>query len=124
MIEHQQKIDCFKSDVLSLCINSNKQLNKFKEYFPFFNERLHYYFGMEDCLLFKVESKQLKPLNNDMDILMEAQLNLTPIHNELINRKIAKLPFPLKNINYFNNHTHIMALQIDGLLEGELNLVL
>ena len=119
MIEHQQKIDCFKSDVLSLCFNSNKQFNKFKEYFPFLKERLNYYFGMVDCLLYKVDDKQLKSLNNDMDTLfMEAHLTLTTIENEFKNKKIVKLPSHLKKLNYFKNHTDMMALQLDKQLVG------
>jgi diguanylate cyclase (GGDEF)-like protein len=118
MIEHQQKIDCFKSDVLSLCINSNNQFNKFKEYFPFLRERLHYHFGMEDCLLFKLEGKQLKALNNDLNTLMESQLMLMTIENEFKYQKVAKLPFHLKVQNYLTDYTHIMALEIDGHLEG------
>ena len=119
MIEYQQKIDCFKSDVLSLCINSNKQFHKFKEYFLFLKERLHYYFGMEDCLLFKVDGKQLKSINNDMDTLfMEAQLTLTTIENEFKNKKIVKLPYHLKELNYFKNHTDMMALQLEKHLVG------
>ena len=118
MIEYQQKIDCFKSDVLSLCVNSNKQY-KFKEYFLFLKERLHYYFGMEDCLLFKVDGKQLKSINNDLDTLfMEAQLTLSTIENEFKNKKIVKLPSQWKELNYFKNHTHMMALQLEKHLVG------
>ena len=119
MIEYQQKMECFKSDVLSLCINSNKQFDKFKEYFPFLKERLHYYFGMEDCLLFKVEGKQLKALNNEMNpLLMETQLTLTMFEYEFKNQKIAKLPSHLKELNYLKKHTDVMALEIDGQIEG------
>lgn len=119
MIEHQQKIDCFKSDVLSLCINSNKQFNKFNEYFPFLKERLSHYFGMEDCIIFKVEGKQLKPLNKEIhSLIIETQLILTRFENELKNIKLVKLPSSLKKLKYLENHTDMMVLQIDDELRG------
>lgn len=119
MIEHQQKIDRFKSDVLSLCINSNNQLNKFKEYFSFLKEKLNDYFGMEDCSIFKIEHGTLKPLTREYgQLILDENITLNTFAPHFNGDKIAELPFSLKQIQQFKNHTNMMLLQIDGQLEG------
>lgn len=119
MMENQQKIDRFKSDVLSLCINSSKQFNQYKEYFSFLKESLHNYFGMEDCILLKVDGLRLNHLNDEKEqFLFNTQLTLKSFENYLGGEKIVNLPNFLKEMEYFENHTSMMLLQIDDQLEG------
>ncbi|WP_234417269.1 MULTISPECIES: GGDEF domain-containing protein [unclassified Lysinibacillus] len=118
-MENQQKIDRFKSDVLSLCINSSKQFNQYKEYFSFLKESLHNYFGMEDCILLKVDGLRLNHLNDEKEqFLFNTQLTLKSFENYLGGEKIVNLPNFLKEMEYFENHTSMMLLQIDDQLEG------
>ena len=121
MMENQQKIDRFKSDVLSLCINSSKQFNQYKEYFSFLKESLHNYFGMEDCVVLKVDGNRLKFINDENEqFLFNAQLTLKSFESYLDRGKIVNLPNFLKEIKCFENHTSMMLLQIDHQLEGVL----
>ena len=119
MIEHQQKIDRFKSDVLSLCMNSNRQLNKFKDYFFLLEESLHKFFSIEDCILFRVEGNHLNPLNKQVrEALSDAELTLDLCKPYLNENNVIELPAFLQEITYFRNHTHMMPLTIDEKFEG------
>jgi diguanylate cyclase (GGDEF)-like protein len=119
MIEYQQKIDQFKSEILSLCINSNEQLNKFIEYFSILKDSLHNYFGIEDSYLFKVEDGLFKLLNKKIEnISLNTHLPLMLIEPSIINEKIIPLPTILKNMDWLHNHTDLMPLRVDGQLVG------
>lgn len=52
MVENQQKIDQFKSDILSLCMKTKLQRSKFYDYFFLLEESLIKHFNMEHCFYF------------------------------------------------------------------------
>ena len=71
MIEHQQTIINIKSDVLSLCVSSARELNSFSEYFSLFKQCLNQHFDIEECCFLSYEGDVLKPLTKaDLSMLM------------------------------------------------------
>lgn len=119
MIEYQHKIDRFKSEVLSLCINSNEQLYKFIEYFSILKDGLQNYFGIEDSYLFKVEDGLFKLLNKKIENLsINTHLPISIIEPYVKNKEIIALPAELKKIDCLQNHTGLMPLRVDGQLVG------
>ncbi|MGN7478075.1 diguanylate cyclase domain-containing protein [Solibacillus silvestris] len=116
MVENQLKIDRFKSDVLSLCMNSNLQLNKFYDYLQILEESLARFFNMEDCFLFQVSEDKFKPTYNIEVLNVELTLNL--LQPFLNGNKVVDLPEFIKELSYFKYHTDLMPLMINNKIEG------
>lgn len=116
MVENQLKIERFKSDVLSLCMNLNLQVNKFYDYFLLLEESLYKYFNMEECFLFQASEDKFKTTLNSEVYNVDLTLNLLePYLNE---NKIIELPEFLKEISYFKHHTNLMPLMVQDKIEG------
>lgn len=119
MIEYQQKIDRFKSDVLSLCINANKKLNTNEDYFSLLKDSLKDFFGMEESLFFRFEDGVLKSSSKEMEsIHFDSNLTLDVFEPYFSTNKVVELPSFLKELGPFENYTTIMSLRSDEGLEG------
>lgn len=116
MVENQQKIDQFKSDILSLCINTKLQRNKFYDYFLLLEESLIKHFNMDHCFLFQVSENKLKPIDNiellDVDVTLDL---IQPFFN---GNNVVKLPGFLKEQPYFENCTDVMPLILNDKIEA------
>lgn len=116
MVENQQKIDQFKSDILSLCMNKKLQRSKFYDYFFLLEESLNKHFNMEHCFLFHVSENKLKPIDNLELLNVDVALDLIqPYFN---GNKVVKLPGFLKEQPYFETHTDVMPLIINDKIEA------
>lgn len=116
MVENQLKIDRFKSDVLSLYMNSNLQQNKFHDYFLLLEDSLFEFFNMEECFLFQASEDKFKTTLNSE--IYNVDLTLKLLQPYLNGNKIIELPKFLKDISYFNNHTNLMPLMVNDKIEG------
>lgn len=90
MVENQQKIDQFKSDILSLCMKTKLQRSKFYDYFFLLEESLIKHFNMEHCFLFHVSENKLKPIDNLE--LLNVDVTLDLIQPYFNGNKVVKLP--------------------------------
>lgn len=116
MVENQQKIDQFKSDILSLCMNTKLQRNKFYDYFLLLEESLIKHFNMDHCFLFHVSENKLKPIDN-IDLL-DVDVTLDLIQPYFNGNNVVKLPGFLREYPYFENHTDVMPLIINDNIEA------
>lgn len=113
MTEHQQMINAIKSDMLSLCVNSDIELNSFNEYFWIICDSLRKNFKINSCAFLKCEGELLKPINSK--IVGTKNFNSLPfnlIEHYFEQRKIVNIPSMLKQKKEFEAMTHMILLQV------------
>lgn len=107
MIENQQTIMRFKSDVLDLCVKSLKQLNSLDEFFVLFKQHLQQHFGLEKCCFLLVENGLLKPLSNEA-ISKPISLQMMA---DYARQQLVEIPSFLKQEAVFEPFSHMIFLQ-------------
>ncbi|MCH7322407.1 diguanylate cyclase [Solibacillus sp. MA9] len=116
MTEYQQLVDQFKSEILSLCIDSKENLNNFNDYFSLLAHGLNKYFTIQDSILFRLKGNSLKPNYTDYQFLNELTLN--DVQPLLKSHYIIEIPKIVQKQNYLQNHTHIMPLIVEQSILG------
>ncbi|MER2106172.1 MAG: diguanylate cyclase [Solibacillus sp.] len=108
MIENQQTIMKFKSDVLSLCVTSLKQLNSLDEYFVLFKQHLQQHFGIEKCCFLLVKKGVLKPLSTESENKLSSWAELNAYFET---QNIVEVPSLLQENVGFTAFSHMILLQ-------------
>lgn len=116
MTEYQKLVDQFKSEILSLCIDSKGNLNKFNDYFSLLARGLNKYFTIQDSFLFQLKGNLLKPNYPDYQFLNELTLN--DVQPLLKGHSIIEIPKIVQKQNNLQNHTHIMPLIVEQSILG------
>lgn len=116
MTDYQLLVDQFKSEMLSLCIDSKDKLTIFNDYFSLLAYGLNKYFAMQDSFLFQVNENSLKPNHTDYPFLNE--LSLKDVQPLLTNHHIIEIPRIVQKQTYFQHHTHILPLMEEDSILG------
>lgn len=116
MTDYQLLVDQFKSEMLSLCIDSKDKLTVFNDCFSLLAHGLNKYFAMQDSFLFQVNGNSLKPNNTDYPFLNE--LPLKDVQPLLTSHHIIEIPKIVQQQHYFQQHTHIMPLIWENSVRG------
>lgn len=112
MTEHQQMINAIESDMLSLCINSDIELDSFSEYFWFISDSLQKNFKINSSAFLKWEGDILKPVNNKVGSMNFNSLPFNQVKHYFGQQKIVRIPSVLKEKEEFEEMTHMMLLQV------------
>lgn len=110
MEENQQKIMKIKSDVLSLCVSSAKQLNSLSEYFVLFKQGLKQHFNIDECCFLLFENGFLKEELKEQDA---SSISWTLLESYFEQQKVVKTPYFLSEKEAFQPFSHMMLLQTD-----------
>ncbi|MEK4426620.1 sensor domain-containing diguanylate cyclase [Solibacillus sp. FSL K6-1523] len=114
MVVHQKMIEKFKSDVLSLCINSKEDLNNFEDYFSLLNKCLTKFFGVEECFLFIIEGETLKPLHKEIiEQTIKLPLAFNLFEASFNDSKVVELPAFFKEKSPFIDYTSMMLVKLE-----------
>lgn len=113
MTEHQQMINAIKSDMLNLCVYSDIELNSFSEYFWFISDSLQKNFKINSSAFLKWECDLLKPISSIKESAIKFNsLPFEKVKHYFGQQKIANMPSVFKEIEEFEEMTHMILLQV------------
>ncbi|MEO4051922.1 sensor domain-containing diguanylate cyclase [Solibacillus sp. CAU 1738] len=113
MTEHQQMINAIKSDMLSLCVDSDIELNSFSEYFRFISQCLQKHFEIKYSTFLKCEGDLLKPINSEIVCsLTFSSLPYALVDSYFEQQKVVDIPYFLRGKIEFKSMTHMILLKV------------